>query len=581
MTAGPAHPSILVDLAMVLGVAAITTVTCQRFRVPVVLGYLIAGFIVGPYLPIPLVADQGNVHTLSELGVILLMFSLGIEFSFKKLMRAGPSATMVAVIQAGFLTWAGYLGGRFLGMSTTESIFAGTALSISSTMIIGRVFDNLQIKGPLAELVLASLIVEDLLAIILLTLLTVIGSGSGLGITDLLKTLVRLFGFLAIVLPLGRWLVARFVRWVADEGNDETFLVTVVGLCFTLSWLASRVGYSVALGAFLAGMIVAESGRERKAEHLVIPLRDTFVAVFFVSIGMMIDPSQLLPNWKALLVFGTLVVVGKFMSASVGALLGGNTLRLSLRTGASLAQIGEFSFIIVALGQSLGVVGPALLPVMIATCAWTTLTTPFMIQHSDALADRIEKRLPKRFRLFLMHHRAAMGHLGAIPFRKDSWKHLRKPFGYLIMDALMVTLAALVASMTHSMLARHLVQGFITLMVAEFVVWFVAGALAIRFLVGMWRQIRIIAGGMAERALPSGTEAAEGMEEAIQFGLEVAIGFLLVLPMIALLQPFFPTLLMSSLVFLGLLAFGVIFWHRIGAIQARKPEDGDAGTTVR
>ncbi|MBP7618837.1 MAG: cation:proton antiporter, partial [Geothrix sp.] len=221
MTVTPLPPSILVDLALVLGVAAVTTVACQRLRLPVVVGYLLAGLIIGPHVPVPLVADQGNVHTLSELGVILLMFSIGLEFSLRKLLRAGPSAALVAIIQASFMTWAGYLVGRLLGWGAIESIFAGSAIAISSTMIIARVFANLGVKGPLAELVLSALIVEDLLAIVMLTLLTAVGSGSGLSFPALLLTLAQLAGFLVVVLALGRWFLPRFVRWGADQGNDE------------------------------------------------------------------------------------------------------------------------------------------------------------------------------------------------------------------------------------------------------------------------------------------------------------------------------------------------------------------------
>jgi len=571
MSAVPSSPSILIDLAMVLGVAAVTTVFCQRLRLPLVLGYLLAGLIIGPHVPVPLVASQEHIHTLSELGIILLMFSLGLDFSLKKLMRAGPPAALIAVIKTGFLTWAGYLVGRGLGWRPVESIFAGAALGISSTMIIARVYQGMAIKGPVADLVLSSLIVEDLLAILMLTLLTAVGSGAGLDLSALVLIILRLAGFLAAVLAVGRWLVPRFIRWVADMGHDETLLITAVGLCFTLSLLAFRMGHSVALGAFLAGMLVAESGRERKVEHLLAPLKDVFVAIFFVSIGMLIDPAQVLPNWKALALFGGLVFFGKFVSAAFGALLGGSALRTSLWIGGSLTQIGEFSFIIVALGQALGVVGPALFPVLVVTSAWTTLTTPLLIKHSDALADRFERHLPRRLRYFLMHHRAAMGHLGAIPFRKAPWKPLRRPFGYLLLDGLMLTAAALMASLAHQLL-RDLVKGFIPQVLAAYAVWLVVGAFAFRFLLGMRKQIRTIAGAMSKRALQSPGASVEGMEDAIRLFLEVALSLLVALPMLAILQPFLPPFLVSGLVALGLLILGILFWNRTGAIQRRRLE---------
>jgi CPA2 family monovalent cation:H+ antiporter-2 len=567
MIASQATPTILVDLTMVLGVAALTTVACQRLRLPVVVGYLFAGLIIGPHVPVPLVADQGNVHTLSELGVILLMFSLGIEFSLRKLLRAGPSAALVALIQAGFMTWAGYLVGRGLGWGTIESVFAGSALAISSTMIIARAFENLGIKGPLAELVLSALIVEDLLAILMLTLLTAVGSGSGLSLPALLLTLGRLLGFLVVVMALGRWLLPRFVRWVADHGNNETLLVTAIGLCFTFSLLAAKAGYSVALGAFLAGMVVAESGRERKVEHLLHPVRDMFVAVFFVSIGMLIDPAQLLPNWRALLGFGLLVLVGKFASAALGGLLGGNSLRISLRTGASLAQIGEFSFIIAALGQQLGVVGPALFPVLVATCAWTTLTTPLLIRNSETLADRIEQRLPRPFRHFLMHHRAAMGHLKGLPFRKATWSALRRPFGYLLLDSLLATAAIALGALVHRALAPALEARGLSRALAVSLVWTLVAGLALRFFLGILKQVRRIARAIADRAIQAAGDPTEGLEDAVRFVLELGLGAMIALPMAALLQPLLPTRVLPLLALAAVLAAGFLLWRRMGAIQ--------------
>lgn len=580
MTAAPATPSILVDLALVLGVAAVTTVACQRMRLPLVVGYLFAGLIIGPHVPVPLVADQGNVHTLSELGVILLMFSLGLEFSLNRLLRTGPSAALVALIQGGFMAWSGYLVGRFLGWGGIESIFAGAALAISSTMIIARVFESMKVKGPLAELVLSTLIVQDLLAILMLALLTAVGSGSGLSLPALLLTIGRLAGFLVVVTVLSRWLLPRFVRWVADGGSDETLLVTVIGLCFAFSLLAAKAGYSVALGAFLAGMIVAESGRERRVERLIHPLRDMFVAVFFVSIGMLIDPTQLLPNWRALLAFGLLVLFGKVASGALGGLLGGSSLRNSIRTGTSLAQIGEFSFIIAALGQSLGVIGPALFPVLVATCAWTTLTTPLMVQHSDALADRIERWLPRRFRHFLLHHRAAMGHLRGLPFRKAAWQHLRRPFRYLLLDSVLAASMAVLGALVHRALTPLLETQGVPHAVSDYFVWLLVAVTALRFLFGILKQIRRIAGSIADRAVQAAGGAAEGVEDAIRFALELALGSMVALPMIALVQPLLPTGLTPIAALLAFLAAGFLLWRRMGAIQ-REWFEGTEGLVRR
>lgn len=575
MTASPTTAGILVDLTMVLGVAALTTVACQRLRLPVVVGYLLAGLIIGPHVPVPLVADQGNVHTLSELGVILLMFSLGLEFSLKKLLRTGPSAALVALIQGGFMAWSGYLAGRFMGWTSMESVFAGAALAISSTMIIARVFAALNTTGPLAELVLSTLIVQDLLAILMLTLLTAVGSGSGLSLPAVLLTVGRLLGFLVVVMALSRWALPRFVRWVADSGSDETLLVTVVGLCFAFSLLAAKAGYSVALGAFLAGMVVAESGRERRVEHLVHPLRDMFVAVFFVSIGMQIDPAQLLPNWQGLLLFGGLVLAGKILSGALGGLLGGHSLRNSIRAGAGLAQIGEFSFIIAALGQSLGVVGPALFPILAATCAWTTLSTPLLIRQSESLADSLERWLPRRLRHFLLHHRAAMGHLRGLPFRKATWVHLRRPFGQLLMDCLVVTLAGVLGALIHRALTPYLETRGLPHRLAEVLVWSLVAGVALWFLLGILKQIRRIARAIADRAAQAAGPVAEGVGDAIRLMLELALGGMVALPMAAVLQPLVPAGLVPALGLAGLLLAGFLLWKRTGAIQPEWTEGSE------
>nr|WP_320131313.1 cation:proton antiporter [uncultured Holophaga sp.] len=573
--AAASSASFVVDLALVLGVAAVTTVVCQRFRLPVVLGYLVAGMIIGPHIPVPLVADQHHVHTLSELGIILLMFSIGIEFSLKTLMRAGPPATLIALIKTGLLGWLGYLGGRLLGWTSMESVFAGAALGISSTMIIARVFSAMGIKGAVAELVLSALIVEDLLAILMLTLLTAVASGAGLTLGALLLTLGKLAGFLVVVLLVGRPLVPRLIRRVADMGSDETLLVASVGFCFLLSVLAAWMGYSVALGAFLAGMLVAESGRERRVEHLLAPLRDVFVAIFFVSIGMLIDPLQVAPNWKALLLFGLLVTLGKVGSAAFGALLGGQSLRTSIWIGGSLAQIGEFSFIIVGLGQSLGVVGPALFPVMVVTSAWTTITTPVLIQHSERLADRFEAVLPHRLRYFLIHFRAAMGHLGAMPFRKASWKPLRRPFGYLLADAVVVVLVVLLGTLARRALALLLAGAGLSPVITDLLVWLLVVLVAFRFLMGMIKQVRRLARAMAQRSLAQRPAPVEGLEEAVRFALEVAIGFMVALPMVAVIQPFLPPMVVTLVVVAGTLVFGYLFWKRTGAIQRRRLEGSE------
>src|SRR6266550_8847735 len=332
----------LQNLAVVLCVAAVATVVFQRLRQPVVFGYLLAGLIVGPYLPVPLVADPQTVRALSELGVILLMFSLGLEFSIRKLVQVSQKAGAVALFECSVMVSVGYLVGQMLGFTRIESIFAGAIIGISSTTIIVKAFEEQQVKGRVTELVFGILIIEDLIAIFLLTILTTVARSGTVSPDDLAMTAGRLAMFLAALIGFGILTVPRAIRAVQRLGKPETTLVASIGLCFAAALLALSFGYSVALGAFIAGSLVAESGEGKAIETLVRPVRDLFVAIFFVSVGMLIDPRVLVEHWGAILVLTVVVIAGKVFAVTAGAFLTGNGLRSSVQAGMSLAQIGEF-----------------------------------------------------------------------------------------------------------------------------------------------------------------------------------------------------------------------------------------------
>ena len=276
-----------------------------------VLGYILAGLIVGPHVPVPLVADRALVQTLSELGVILLMFALGLEFSLRKLVRVGPTAGVTALVQSSIMVWLGFLTGRAFGWTAMESIFAGAIVAMSSTTIIAKVFDDLRVRGALRDLVVGVLLVEDLFAILFMAVLTAVATGAGLSPAALGITLGKLGAFLAVLLAAGMLVVPRAIRYVRRLDRPETLLVASLGLCFGIAWLAQTAGYSVALGAFIAGSLVAESGEAQAVEELVRPVRDLFAAIFFVSVGMLIEPALVARHWVAVLAFIALVVVGK------------------------------------------------------------------------------------------------------------------------------------------------------------------------------------------------------------------------------------------------------------------------------
>ena len=352
----------LQNLAVVLCVAAVATVVFQRLHQPVVFGYLLAGMIIGPHIPIPLVADPQTVRALSELGVILLMFSLGLEFSIRKLVQVSQKAGAVALFECSIMISVGYLVGQMLGFTRMESIFAGAITGISSTTIIVKAFQEQKVKGRVTELVFGILIIEDLIAIFLLTILTTISRSGAVSPTEILLTAMRLAMFLTALIGFGILTVPRAIRAVQKLGQPETTLVASIGICFAAALLALSFGYSVALGAFIAGSLVAESGHEVEIERLVRPVRDMFAAIFFVSVGMMIDPTALTEHWRAVLALTLAVIIGKVLAVTIGAFLAGHGRRTAMKAGMSLAQIGEFSFIIASVGVASGVIRGWLYP---------------------------------------------------------------------------------------------------------------------------------------------------------------------------------------------------------------------------
>ncbi|HTO95989.1 MAG TPA: cation:proton antiporter, partial [Myxococcales bacterium] len=355
----------LTNLAIVLCAAAVTTVVFQRLRQPVVLGYLIAGLLVGPHVPVPLVADAETIHGLSELGVTLLLFGIGLEFTFEKLLRVGAAAAIVALVEISVQILLGDATALLFGWTPQEALCAGAMVAISSTTIIAKVFDEMKVAGRLRDLVLGVLVVEDLVAILLLAAFTALASGS-LSPAEMGRTAGRLALFLAVVITLGMLIVPRLVRAVLKLDRPETTAVACIGICFAFALLAWRLGYPVALGAFISGSLVAESGEGVRIEHLLQPVRDVFAAVFFVSVGMLIDPALVRANWLPILALSAVVIGGKLVGVSLPAFFTGNGVRNSIAAGMSLSQIGEFSFLIVGLGVSLGAAGGFLYPVAVS-----------------------------------------------------------------------------------------------------------------------------------------------------------------------------------------------------------------------
>lgn len=389
-------PRLITDLGLILGAAAIVTIIFKWLKQPLVLGYLIAGFLVGPHFTLfPTVAEAENISVWAEIGVIFLLFSLGLEFSFKKLLKVGTPASVTAVVEVLFMLMIGYVAGSLMGWSKMDSIFLGGVLSISSTTIIIRAFEELGVKGhKFASLVFGILIVEDLVAILLLVLLSTLAVSTQFAGTEMLMSVAKLVFFLVLWFISGIFFLPTFLRKTKKFMNDEMLLITSLALCILMVWLATIVGFSPALGAFIMGSILAETVYAEKIEHLVKSVKDLFGAVFFVSVGMLFDPQMLAKYALPVVLITVVTIIGKAISTTAGALISGQPLKSSVQAGMSLSQIGEFSFIIATLGLTLKVTSDFLYPIAVAVSAITTFTTPYMIKVSEPLYEWLQKRLP-------------------------------------------------------------------------------------------------------------------------------------------------------------------------------------------
>ncbi|MCP3139707.1 cation:proton antiporter domain-containing protein [Pyxidicoccus xibeiensis] len=557
---------VLQAIAVVLCVAAVTTVLFQKLRQPVVLGYILAGLVVGPYVPIPLVANPEVVTTLSELGVILLMFSLGLEFSLRKLFAVGFTAGLTAVVQCTIMVWLGFVVGRAFGWTSLESIFVGALIAISSTTIIAKVFDDQGIRGRLRELVVGVLIVEDLIAVLLMATLTAVSTGTGLSLGELSLTTGRLVAFLVGLVVVGLFTIPRAMRYVVRLNRPETTLVASVGICFAVALLAQAFGYSVALGAFLAGSLVAESGEEKVVEHLVAPVKDIFAAIFFVSVGMLINPALILEHWVAILVLTAVVIGGKLLGVALGAFLTGNGTRTSVQAGMSLAQIGEFSFIIAALGLSLKATRDFIYPVAVAVSAITTLTTPMLIKLSGPTATWVDRKLPKPLQTFATLYGTWVERLREAPRRETLGAGVRRLIRLLVLDA-----ALLVALVIGTSLAAGKVAAAVEARtglgqeLAKNLI--IAGAvlLSVPFLVGVVSLARRLGTVLAEVALPLRTDGKVDLAAAprrlLVVTLQVVTIIIIGVPVVAITQPFMRGATGPLVILALLVALGVSFWR--------------------
>jgi CPA2 family monovalent cation:H+ antiporter-2 len=572
----------LENLALVLCTAAATSFLFQRLRQPVIFGYLIAGMIVGPYLPIPLAADERVLRMLSELGVILLMFSLGLEFRIKRVAQIAATSGLAAILETSAMLGLGYLAGYLLGFSSVESIFTGAIVAISSTTIIAKAFEENLVHGRLREVVFGILIVEDLIAIILLALLTAIASGAGLSATSLGLTLVRLTTFLAGLVVVGILIVPRFVRAIVKSERTDTMLVGVIGLCFAAAYLASTFGYSVALGAFIMGSLVAESGEAVRIERLVHPVRDMFVAIFFVSVGSLIDPRVIVDHWDAVLLLSVVVVVGKVVAVTAGSFITGNGLRHSIQAGMSLAQIGEFSFIIAAVGLTSGIISGFIYPVAVAVSAITTLATPWLIRLSEPAAMLVDRKLPRPLQTSVALYASWVDRIRNAPGVAGRSK-TRRLVRVILIDAIVLIVVVIGAAAE---------RGRFTTLFSEWtgaspivsltVVAIGAAAIALPLVWGIVRSARMLGFVLAMRALPAAgkrkADFAAAPRRALVTMLQLGTLLIVGLPIVAVTQPFVPGLPGFTLLAILIVILGFAFWRSALNLQEHARAGVDRGT---
>ena len=415
-------PALIEDLALMLVVAGVVTLIFKRLKQPLVLGYVVAGFLVSPHMPYTAsVADRENVQLWADIGVMFLLFSLGLDFSFKKILKMGASPIISTVTIIFCMSMLGIVVGHAFGWSQMDCIFLGGMLAMSSTTIIYKAFDDLGLRQQqFASLVMSVLILEDILAIVMMVMLSAIASGNSPDGGQMLGSILKIGFFLILWLVVGIFAIPIFLRSVRKLINSEVLLVVSLGLCCAMAVFSTKVGFSSAFGAFIMGSILAETIEAERIEKLVEPVKNLFGAIFFVSVGMLVDPQILISYAVPIIVLVLTILIGQSIFGSMSFMLGGESLKSAMRCGFSMAQIGEFSFIIASLGLSLGVISDFLYPVVVAVSVITTFLTPYMIRLATPAYGALEHRLPNKIIRSLNH--LSMSHPNTT--EQSKWKRL-------------------------------------------------------------------------------------------------------------------------------------------------------------
>lgn len=552
-----AAPTFVTDLALVTGVAAVTGMAAHALGQPRILGYLFAGMLVGPFLPLPWTANPERVHALAEFGVVLVMFAVGLEFRVRRLMQILPVSGFTGLVQVGFLLWAGYSVGRLLGWGEVGAAFLGSALAISSTMVVTGIFAGLKLDRDVREHVLGVLVFQDVAAIALIAAMTALAAGVELAPLAVLGMIAQLGGVLVGLLAVGVWLVPPVVRYAVRARSREGVAVLAVGLAFVAALLAETVGYSAALGAFVAGMWVAESGLGEEVEKIVEPLRAVFAAVFFVSVGMAVDLALVWAHLPTALLVSAVVVAAQLASVTFAGVLSGLPLRRAAIAGLALGQIGEFSFILATIGAA--VAPEALLPVLVTTSVITVFSTGWLLRRGGALVAALDHLIPAPVQHLLAMHQSWVVRL------RGGGAALRRPLLALLADEVGLLLIAAVFVGFRGPL-HHLLQGELGLSATLSTAALNLGVLLLAspLIVGLLRTGRAVAAAAA--AVISGgaeTPVARVVQALAHLVMVVGVG----LPTLALLRPLMggpwgEPLLAAAL---GAAVFAV--WRNLGKLE--------------
>lgn len=398
-------PALVKDLALILIVASMVTLIFKRLKQPLVLGYIVAGFIVSPHLPLTMsVVDKADIQTWADIGVMFLLFSLGLDFSFKKILKMGLAPVIAAVCTVFFMSMTGMSVGHLFGWSQMDCVFLGGMLAMSSTTIIYKAYDDMGLsQQSFAKLVMSVLILEDILAIVMMVMLSAIASGSDPDGAQMIGSLLKIGFFLILWFLVGLYVIPTLLRVTRKLMTDETLVIVALGLCCAMAWISTAVGFSSAFGAFVMGSILAETIEVERIERVVAPVKNLFGAIFFVSVGMLVDPHVLVAYALPIIVLVVAIMVGQGVLGTFSYMLSGQPLKTAMRCGFSMAQVGEFAFIIASLGLSLKVISDFIYPVIVAVSVVTTFITPYMIRASVPAYNGITKILPRRWTRRLNH----------------------------------------------------------------------------------------------------------------------------------------------------------------------------------